>query len=119
MTKPRILATRLSRSWQTIFTGPFATGLALVLIVVGGLMVAFGEGAAKPTLAGVIFGIGMTVGAVNFMRGSFRDLASHATAVTMGNSSAPGCPGRGQNSGFWIQDSWLRSQKPNSGTEAR
>lgn len=52
---------------QTSFTGPIATGLALVSIVVGGLMFAFGEGAAKRTLAGVIFGVGMAVGAVNFM----------------------------------------------------
>jgi type IV secretion system protein TrbC len=50
---------------QTAFT--IATGLALVAIVVGGLMFAFGEGAAKGTLAGVIFGVGMAVGAVNFM----------------------------------------------------
>jgi len=49
------------------FTGPIATGLALVAIVVGGLMFAFGEGAAKRTLSGVIFGVGMAVGAVNFM----------------------------------------------------
>ena len=52
---------------QTAFTGPIATGLALVAIVVGGLMFAFGEGAAKRTLAGVVFGVGMAVGAVNFM----------------------------------------------------
>ena len=52
---------------QTAFAGPIATGLALVAIVVGGLMFAFGEGAAKRTLAGVIFGVGMAVGAVNFM----------------------------------------------------
>jgi type IV secretory pathway VirB2 component (pilin) len=53
--------------FQTAFTGTIATGLALVAIVVGGLMFAFGEGAAKRTLAGVIFGVGMAVGAVNFM----------------------------------------------------
>lgn len=52
---------------ETAFTGPIATGLALVAIVVGGLMFAFGEGGAKRTLAGVIFGVGMAVGAVNFM----------------------------------------------------
>ena len=34
---------------------------------VGGLMFAFGEGGAKRTLAGVVFGVGMAVGAVNFM----------------------------------------------------
>ncbi len=52
---------------QTAFTGPIATGLALVAIVVGGLMFAFGEGGAKRTMAGVIFGVGMAIGAVNFM----------------------------------------------------
>ncbi len=52
---------------QTSFTGPIATGLALVAIVVGGLVFAFGEGGAKRTMAGVIFGVGMAIGAVNFM----------------------------------------------------
>jgi len=52
---------------QTAFTGPIATGLALVAIVVGGLMFAFGEGGAKRTMAGIIFGVGMAIGAVNFM----------------------------------------------------
>lgn len=56
-----------AQTLQTAFTGTIATGLALVAIVVGGLMFAFGEGAAKRTLAGVIFGVGMAVGAVNFM----------------------------------------------------
>jgi type IV secretory pathway VirB2 component (pilin) len=52
---------------QTAFTGTIATGLALVAIVVGGLMFAFGEGGAKRTMAGIIFGVGMAIGAVNFM----------------------------------------------------
>src|SRR5215831_1662677 len=52
---------------QTAFTGPIAKGLSLVAIVVGGLMFAFGEGQSKRTLAGIIFGVGMAVGAVNFM----------------------------------------------------
>ncbi len=51
---------------QTAFTGPIATGLALVAIVVGGLAFAYGEGGAKRALAGVIFGTGMAVGAANF-----------------------------------------------------
>ncbi len=59
--------TQAVQALQTAFTGPIATGLALVAIVVGGLMFAFGEGAAKRTLAGVVFGVGMAVGAVNFM----------------------------------------------------
>ena len=52
---------------KTAFTGPIATGLSLVAIVVGGLMFAYGEGQSKRMLAGIIFGIGMAVGAVNFM----------------------------------------------------
>jgi type IV secretory pathway VirB2 component (pilin) len=52
---------------KTAFTGPIATGLSLVAIVVGGLMFAFGEGQSKRVFAGIVFGIGMAVGAVNFM----------------------------------------------------
>jgi type IV secretory pathway VirB2 component (pilin) len=52
---------------QTAFTGPIAKGLSLVAIVVGGLMFAFGEGHSKKALAGIIFGVGMAIGAVNFM----------------------------------------------------
>ncbi|MDE2676428.1 MAG: TrbC/VirB2 family protein [Gemmatimonadota bacterium] len=52
---------------QTQFTGPIARGLSLIAIVVGGLMFTFGEGGSKRTLAGIIFGIGMAVGAVNFL----------------------------------------------------
>lgn len=52
---------------QIAFTGPIARGLSLVAIVVGGLMFAFGEGESKRTLAGIIFGVGMAIGAVNFL----------------------------------------------------
>lgn len=52
---------------KTAFTGPIATGLSLVAIVVGGLMFAYGEGQSKRMLAGIIFGVGMAIGAVNFM----------------------------------------------------
>ena len=52
------------------FTGPIARGLALVSIVIGGLMWAFGEG-TKHTLAGILFGVGMAIGAVNFMEWLF------------------------------------------------
>jgi len=41
--------------------------LALVAIVVGGPMFAFAEGATQRTLTGLIFGVGIAVGAVNFM----------------------------------------------------
>ncbi len=49
------------------FTGPIARALSLVAIVVGGLMFAFGEGSHKRMLAGIIFGVGMAVAAVNFL----------------------------------------------------
>jgi type IV secretory pathway VirB2 component (pilin) len=52
---------------QTAFTGPIAKGLALVAIVVGGLTFAFGEGGGKRTFAGIVFGLGMAVLAVNFL----------------------------------------------------
>ena len=52
---------------ETQFTGPIARGLSLIAIVVGGLMFAFGEGQSKRALAGIIFGIGMAVGAANFL----------------------------------------------------
>ena len=52
---------------KTSFTGPIARGLSLVAIVVGGLMFSFGEGDSKRMLAGIVFGVGMAIGAVNFM----------------------------------------------------
>ena len=52
---------------ETAFTGPIARGLALISIVCGGLMFAFGEGGSKKAMAGIIFGVGMAVGAVNFL----------------------------------------------------
>lgn len=52
---------------RVAFTGPIARGLSLVAIVVGGLMFAFGEGESKRMLAGIVFGVGMAIGAVNFM----------------------------------------------------
>ncbi len=52
---------------QTGFTGPIAKGLSLVAIVVGSLMFAFGEGGNKRMFAGIVFGIGMAIAAVNFL----------------------------------------------------
>jgi type IV secretory pathway VirB2 component (pilin) len=49
------------------FTGPIARGLSLVSIVIGGVTFAFGEGGSKRLLAGIVFGVGMAIGAVNFM----------------------------------------------------
>src|ERR1700728_1159281 len=52
---------------QTAFTSDIARGLSLVAIVVAGLTFAFGEGGSKRILAGVLFGVGMAVAAVNFL----------------------------------------------------
>ncbi len=52
---------------QNAFTGPIARGLSLIAIVIGGLMFAFGEGGSKKALAGIIFGLGMAMGAANFL----------------------------------------------------
>jgi type IV secretory pathway VirB2 component (pilin) len=52
---------------MTAFTSTIARGLSLVAIVVAGLTFAFGEGGSKRVLAGVLFGVGMAVAAVNFL----------------------------------------------------
>jgi type IV secretory pathway VirB2 component (pilin) len=53
------------------FTGPIARGLGLVAIVLSGFMFAFQDGDSKRTMAGVPFGVGMAIGAVNFMNWLF------------------------------------------------
>src|ERR1700694_4763666 len=52
---------------MTAFTGTISRGLSLVAIVVSGLPFAFGEGGSKRILAGVLFGVGMAIAAVNFL----------------------------------------------------
>jgi type IV secretion system protein TrbC len=52
---------------QTAFTSTIARGLSLVAIVVGGLGFADGEPGAKRNMSGILFGVGMAVGAVNFL----------------------------------------------------
>ncbi len=62
-------------------TGTIATGLSLVAIVVGGLMFAYGEGQSKKMLAGIVFGVGMAVGAVNFLTTSDPETARYASEL--------------------------------------
>jgi type IV secretory pathway VirB2 component (pilin) len=71
---PRIAAAQGASPWENAvdvlraaFTGPIARGLSLVAIVVGGLAFAYGEGQSKRMIAGIVFGVGMAIGAVNFM----------------------------------------------------
>ena len=63
--------TRAVQVLQQSFTTTIARGLALVAIVVGGLGFAYGEGGSKRLLAGIIFGSGMAVLAVNFLNWLF------------------------------------------------
>ena len=56
---------------QTSFTGPIAKGLSLVALVIGGLMFAYSEGGSKKVFAGIVFGLGMALGAANFMAWMF------------------------------------------------
>jgi type IV secretion system protein TrbC len=52
---------------KTAFTGPIATALIAVAVVVTGMIFAFSEGQGKRQLAGLIFGGAMALGAVRFM----------------------------------------------------
>ena len=63
--------TRTVQVLQQSFTTTMARGLALVAIVVGGLGFAYGEGGSKRLLAGIMFGSGMAVLAVNFLNWPF------------------------------------------------
>jgi type IV secretory pathway VirB2 component (pilin) len=49
------------------FTGPIAKGFALVAIVLGGLQLAFSEGGGKQRIGGLIFGLGLALGAASFL----------------------------------------------------
>ena len=71
---PRVVFAQGASPWEnavgvlsTAFTGSIARGLSLVAIVVGGLAFAYGEGGSKRLIAGIVFGVGMAIGAVNFM----------------------------------------------------
>lgn len=61
--------------WETAVTAlcdAFSTtigrGLAVVAVIIGGLMFAFGEGGSKSAIAGLIFGAGMVLAAPDFLR---------------------------------------------------
>ena len=50
------------------YIGAVKRGILIVaLIGAGGLMFAFGEGGSKKALAGIVFGLGMAMGAANFL----------------------------------------------------
>jgi type IV secretory pathway VirB2 component (pilin) len=58
---------RAAANLEMSFTGPLARSLALVAIVLGGLMFMYGEGGAKRQIAGLVFGGGLALFAVQFL----------------------------------------------------
>jgi type IV secretory pathway VirB2 component (pilin) len=59
--------TSSANNLKTAFTGPIATALIAVAVVVTGMVFAFSEGQGKRQLAGLTFGGAMALGAVRFM----------------------------------------------------
>jgi type IV secretory pathway VirB2 component (pilin) len=59
--------TASANNLKTAFTGPLATALIAVAVVVTGMVFAFSEGQGKRQLAGLTFGGAMALGAVRFM----------------------------------------------------
>ena len=59
--------TASANNLKTAFTGPIATALIAVAVVVTGMVFAFSEGQGKRQLAGLMFGGAMALGAVRFM----------------------------------------------------
>jgi len=51
----------------TAFTGPIAKGLSLVAIVLGGITTAFSEGNHSRVIGGLVFGVGLALGAASFL----------------------------------------------------
>ena len=58
---------RATTNLALTFTGPVARALALVAIVIGGLLLMFGEGGAKRQISGIVFGGGLALFAGQFL----------------------------------------------------
>jgi len=87
---PRLVLAQGASPWENAvdvlraaFTGPIARGLSLVAIVVGGLAFAYGEGQSKRMIAGIVFGVGMAIGAVNFMAWLFPSRPAMASELSV------------------------------------
>ena len=49
------------------FKNQIGKGLAVIAVIIGGLMFAFGEGGSKSAIAGLVFGAGMVLAAPGFL----------------------------------------------------
>ena len=58
---------RAATNLAITFTGPLARSLALVAIVIGGLMLMYGEAGAKRQISGIVFGGGLALFAAQFL----------------------------------------------------
>jgi type IV secretory pathway VirB2 component (pilin) len=58
---------RAASNLAVSFTGPLASSMATVAIVLGGLMFMYGEGGAKRQISGIVFGGGLALFAAQFM----------------------------------------------------
>ena len=58
---------RAASNLERTFTGPLARSLALVAIVLGGLLLMYGEQGAKRQLSGIVFGGGVALFAAQFL----------------------------------------------------
>jgi type IV secretory pathway VirB2 component (pilin) len=58
---------RAASNLERTFTGPLARSLALVAIVIGGLLLMYGEAGAKRQISGIVFGGGLTLFAAQFL----------------------------------------------------
>ena len=58
---------RAASNLEQTFTGPLARSLTLVAIVIGGLLLMFGEAGAKRQISGIVFGGGLTLFAGQFL----------------------------------------------------
>lgn len=48
-------------------TGDIAKAIGSIAVVLGGLMIAFGEGGSKRTVAGILLGLGIALSAIQFV----------------------------------------------------
>ena len=88
--------------WETVgvklcelFYGKLGKALAIVAVVIGGLLYAFGEGGSKSQLAGIAFGTGMVLLAPAFLTWLFGGSGMTCTSAFGGSGTGgiPGIPG--------------------------